>query len=212
MCSGRPDPARNCSVSNETQTSFLLSCLPGFDGGLAQVFHLSVVQIEPSEASEASEASVVNMTSKTPTFRVSGLQSERSFSLTVRSVNSRGESDGTVVVAATTKPKLSDSQLNQAKIGSLKTRLIISPVLGVLIGVGCAIILVSITLFAIMCFRVRYERFSRTFFARTRPGEGEEKNLQDDLYVDLTDNSPDLIPNSDGESSFPAFLLLSSST
>lgn len=202
MCSGRPDPARNCSVSNETQTSFLLSCLPGFDGGLAQVFHLSVVQTEVSEASEVSEVSVVNMTSKTPTFRVSGLQSERSFSLTVRAVNSRGESDGTILQAATTKPKLSDSQLNQAKIGSLKTRLIISPVLGVLIGVGCAIILVSITLFAIMCFRVRYERFSRTLFGRSRKGEGEEKNLQEDLYVDLTDNSPDLIPSQGGKSSY----------
>ena len=44
----------------------------------------------------------------------------------------------------------------QAKIGSLKTRLIISPVLGVLIGVGGAIILVSITLFTIMCCRVKY--------------------------------------------------------
>ena len=127
-------------MSNETQTSFLLSCLPGFDGGLSQVFHLSVVQSEV-ENNEVSEVSVVNMTSKPPTFRVSGLQSQRSFSLTVRAVNSRGESERTVLQAATTKPKLSDTQLNQAKIGSLKTRLIISPVLGVLIGVGCAIIL-----------------------------------------------------------------------
>ena len=162
------------------------------------MFHLTVVQTEV-EGSEVREVSVVNMTSNTPTFRVSGLQSERSFSLTVRAVNSRGESERTILQAATTKPQLSDSQLNQAKIGSLKTRLIISPVLGVLIGVGCAIILVSITLFAIMCFRVRYEKFSRSLFGRTRGGEGEEKNLQDDLYVDLTDNSPDLIPSQEGE-------------
>ena len=74
--------------------------------------------------------------------------------------------------------------------------------LGVLIGVGCAIILVSITLFAIMCFRVRYERFSRNLFGRSRKGEGEEKNLQEDLYVDLIDNSPDLIPSQGGKSSY----------
>ena len=75
--------------------------------------------------------------------------------------------------------------------------------LGVLIGVGGAIILVSITLFAIMCCRVKYERLSRQLFGRagTQPGgRGEEATGlgDEDLYVDLTDNSPDLIPN-DGE-------------
>ena len=78
--------------------------------------------------------------------------------------------------------------------------------LGVLIGVGGAIILVSITLFAIMCFRVKYEKFSRTLFSRTRGNIGNnggsvavgDLDNPDDLYVDLTDTSPDLIP-SDGE-------------
>lgn len=185
---GRPDPVSNCSVSNQSQTSFLLSCDPGFDGGLAQVFSLSVVESEGRK-------SVVNMTGRTPTFQVEGLQSQQSFSLTVLSVNTKGESERTNLLAMTTKPKISETELNQAKIGSLKTRLIISPVLGVLIGVGCAIILVSITLFAIMCFRVRYEKFSRNLFGRSR--EPEDKSIQDDLYVDLTDNSPDLIPNND---------------
>ena len=59
---------------------------------------------------------------------------------------------------------------------------------------GGAIILVSITLFAIMCFRVKYEKFSRRLFGRPE-GDAADKDLQDDLYVDLTDNSPDLIPN-----------------
>ena len=57
-----------------------------------------------------------------------------------------------------------------------------------------------------MCFRVKYEKFSRTLFGRTH-GNGSNNggsaavadiDNQDDLYVDLTDNSPDLIP-SDGE-------------
>ena len=137
------------------------------------------------------------MTGRTPSFQVKGLQSEKSFSLTVEAVNSRGESQKISLQAETTKPKISRTELNQAKIGSLKTRLIISPALGVLIGVGCAIILVSITLLAIMCFRVRYEKISRNLFGRSRVTE--ERDLQDDLYVDLTDNSPDLIPSNDGE-------------
>ena len=134
--------------------------------------------------------------------QVEGLQPDKSFRLTVLSVNSKGESQRTRLQANTSKPKISETELNQAKIGSLKTRLIISPVLGVLIGVGCAIILVSITLLAIMCFRVKYEKFSRSLFRRSR--RSEEKDIQEDLYVDLTDNSPDLIPSNNGESSRPS--------
>ena len=195
---GPPDPVVNCSVSNQTHSSFVVACSPGFDGGLAQVFSLAVF---PAEA-EAAEAglSILNMTSGVPRFRVDGLQSEKSFTLTVHSSNARGGSRGTLLAAATTRPLASLAavpgpglSLDQAKIGSLKTRLIISPVLGVLIGdnltntntavlgleasyvllslthphyflrllflfagVGGAIILVSITLFTIMCCRYIY--------------------------------------------------------
>merc|ERR1719150_2424888 len=132
---GPPDPVVNCSVSNQTHSSFLVACSPGFDGGLAQVFSLAVF---PAEA-EAAEAglSILNMTSKVPRFRVVGLQSEKSFTLTVHSSNARGGSRGTRLAAATTRPLASLAavpgpglSLDQAKIGSLKTRLIISPVLG----------------------------------------------------------------------------------
>lgn len=138
--------------------------------------------------------SILNMSSKVPKFQVVGLQSEKSFTLTVHSSNLRGRSEQVILEAQTTKHAAPEPDINQAKIGSLKTRLIISPVLGVLIGVGGAIILVSITLFAIMCFRVKYEKFSRRLFGQPE-GDAADKDLQDDLYVDLTDNSPDLIPN-----------------
>jgi hypothetical protein len=79
----------------------------------------------------------------------------------------------------------------------LKTRLLISPVLGVLISVGSAIVLVSIILFVIMCFRVKYEKVSRAVSRRT--GQHLKKDMQDRLHVDLSENSPDLIPNNDGK-------------
>ena len=80
--------------------------------------------------------SILNMTSKVPKFKVVGLQSEKSFTLTVHSSNLRGRSEQVVLQAQTTKHTLPEPDINQAKIGSLKTRLIISPVLGVLIGSG----------------------------------------------------------------------------
>ena len=198
---------------------------------MSQVFTLNVFN-----TGAGAGPSILNMTGKQPNFQVEGLQSEKTFSLTVHSSNLRGESERVRLVASTDKPPAQvtstqdinqvrvggpgvnwhnmalnvsshcvvanrSSLLNQAKIGSLKTRLIISPVLGVLIGVGGAIILVSITLFAIMCCRVKYERVSRQLLGRgAQPGRGDEAGAlgDEDLYVDLTDNSPDLIPN-DGE-------------
>ena len=197
IIAGRPDPVVNCSISNQSQSSFLLSCSPGFNGGLAQAFGLEVLDAETSR-------SILNMTSQLPKFQVVGLLSEKSFTLTVHSSNLRGQSEKVILRAHTTKPPETVDILKseKAKIGSLKTRLIISPVLGVLIGVGGAIVLVSITLFAIMCFRVKYEKLSQSLGRRKRSSAStsgnSDKEFQDDLYVDLTDNSPDLIP-SDGK-------------
>lgn len=39
-----PEPVENCTVSEVGRTSARLSCEPGFDGGLAQTFTLSVIQ------------------------------------------------------------------------------------------------------------------------------------------------------------------------
>ena len=62
---GKPDPVANCSVSNTTHSSFLVSCQPGFDGGLTQVFTLNVFKPGAGAA-----PSILNMTSKLPSFQV----------------------------------------------------------------------------------------------------------------------------------------------
>ena len=38
---GRPYPVENCDLSNATG-SYVVSCRPGFDGGLTQTFNLEV--------------------------------------------------------------------------------------------------------------------------------------------------------------------------
>jgi len=192
---GKPDPVSNCTVSNQTHSSFIVSCKPGFNGGLTQVFGLEVITLEQT---------LINMTSQVPKFQVAGLQSEKAFTVTVHSSNLRGQSEKVILQAFTTKPRISEKEINQAKIGSLKTRLIISPVLGVLIGVGSAIVLVSITLFVIMCCRVKYEKISRAVTRRTRQNIAED--TKDGLYVDIPQNSPDLIPNSDDKGDEATFM------
>jgi hypothetical protein len=44
-CSGPPDPPSNCSVVNQTTDSLEVSCVAGFDGGLAQRFRLEVADL-----------------------------------------------------------------------------------------------------------------------------------------------------------------------
>ncbi len=37
-----PDPVSNCTVINKSSETFHLQCVPGFDGGMEQVFLVSV--------------------------------------------------------------------------------------------------------------------------------------------------------------------------
>ena len=64
--------------------------------------------------------SILNMTSKLPNFQVEGLQSEKTFSLTVHSSNLRGEGEGVRLVASTDKPPAlvtSAQDINQVRVG-----------------------------------------------------------------------------------------------
>lgn len=38
-----PSTVKNCSISNQTQHSLELQCIPGYDGGLPQVFLLELI-------------------------------------------------------------------------------------------------------------------------------------------------------------------------
>lgn len=40
---GLPAAVKNCSINNQTQNSIEIQCLPGYDGGLPQVFVLELI-------------------------------------------------------------------------------------------------------------------------------------------------------------------------
>ena len=44
-----PEPVENCSVINKSSESFHLLCLPGFDGGMNQTFHIFVKDRDSNE-------------------------------------------------------------------------------------------------------------------------------------------------------------------
>jgi hypothetical protein len=37
-----PDPVSNCTIINKSSETFHLQCIPGFDGGMEQIFHVTV--------------------------------------------------------------------------------------------------------------------------------------------------------------------------
>ena len=63
----------NCSVVNQTTESLVVECLPGFDGGLDQLFHMEVTDLQTGQrianTSQGGRAA--------PEFEVSGLNSGR---------------------------------------------------------------------------------------------------------------------------------------
>lgn len=104
--SRKPDKVDNCSVTNATTSSLTLECLPGFNGGLSQVFHLEVL-------SEGSPQQVrQNLTAKEyPIFVVSSLPAGVSLRLVVYSSNEKGNSERQTIKSNTLlASKLSGTQ------------------------------------------------------------------------------------------------------
>ena len=70
---GPPERPVNCSVVNQTTESLVVECLPGFDGGLDQLFHMEVTDLQTGQrianTSQGGRAA--------PEFEVSGLNSGR---------------------------------------------------------------------------------------------------------------------------------------
>ncbi|XP_042888534.1 nephrin-like [Penaeus japonicus] len=80
---GKPDPPANCTVTNQTSTSFSVACQAGFDGGLRQLFVLRVAR--PGTQGH-------NHTAGQPVFQVSQLQPDTTYRLQIWAVNDKGAS------------------------------------------------------------------------------------------------------------------------
>ena len=73
-----------------------VDCLPGFDGGLEQIFVLEVVD-------GLTMTHLANVSSPTPQFTVTGLNPGQEVNLVIKAVNSNGASEPVVMDVFTTK-------------------------------------------------------------------------------------------------------------
>ena len=85
----------NCSVKNQSLNQLLVSCSPGDNGGLRQVFFLEVINA-------ATLSLLGNITSiDSPNFTVSNLPAGSKFNLIVYAANAKGRSILTHLSAST---------------------------------------------------------------------------------------------------------------
>lgn len=94
---GKPDMLTNCTLTNQTADSLQIECVEGFDGGLPQEFSVEVFSMAHNKQL------VSTITSNTPHFFVTGLDSGNGYEVVVTAVNKKGKSDPSILSAQTLK-------------------------------------------------------------------------------------------------------------
>ena len=144
IAAGKPDPVKNCSISNVTSNSFQIACSPGFNGGLPQNFTIEIVE------NESRDSPVYTQISEKPIFLIQNLKESTEYRVYIAPVNMKGQGQpqdpqGSIVRTLTEpKPVIKDPDdpnLDQNDDG-------LNPVLVIIFGgsTGLVLILVTITL------------------------------------------------------------------
>ncbi|CAG2165676.1 unnamed protein product, partial [Oppiella nova] len=133
---GPPDPPDNCSLTNITAHTLTIECLPGYSGGLDQIFYLEVFSANPNRL-------LVNLSStEYPFFTAHGLPAGYAFRLVLYSTNTKGKSKSITITGNT----LLAAQWKSDDIEAIE----ISPLLTVLMIVVGALIVLAIIIIMIM--------------------------------------------------------------
>ena len=133
--SAKPDRVRSCDVVNNSsmpRTVVLVSCVPGWDGGLDQTFTLEVRESKHKHSRIL--ASVQH--SPTPLFNMKGLKYDEKYLFIITAVNSRGTSPPVTLsytAPSDIVPSLSSDARTSESAEWLSWTLFTAVVLGVLI-------------------------------------------------------------------------------
>merc|ERR1712130_527417 len=157
-----PTPPHNCTLG----PGLSVSCKPGEDGGLLQVFHM--------EATNALGIVIANMTSESPSFTFD--KTEPGLTLQISAANSMGR-----VLGPMLRTRTEEEGGPAQALPSLNTKgLRVTPLLGALIGIGGALgILTMVLLLVLLC---RNKRSSSTS-SSSYHGVELEKELQEPEYT-----------------------------
>jgi hypothetical protein len=162
-----PSPPHNCSLAHTW-----VSCKPGQDGGLPQTFHLL--------ATDHLGVVVTNMSSPTPSFSMEGLKS--GLSLALSASNSEGKTEGPRMTLEPAPGSEPQSGGPAQALPSLRTQgLRVTPLLGILIGVGAALGLLTLSLFLLLLCRSK--RSPSSSASSCQAGQEEKERPGPDLIT-----------------------------
>ncbi|GAB6028104.1 hypothetical protein CHUAL_002324 [Chamberlinius hualienensis] len=184
---GPPDPVTNCTVFNNTETSFSVKCRPGYNGGLDQRFVLDLYDYHNQEIKATHRKDK-------PEFFLNGLDAGMTFSITVYATNSKGHSETHSIIAVT----------NEAPSKPPETESIfaMTPILGVLIGIVAAFTLVALAIVIVMKFRASSGAKPKEYEQEPTDRSNVPLRKDTDDGGENEEKSPDVIP-SNNDHEFP---------
>ena len=119
---GQPDSVSNCSQLNHSADTIAVTCIPGFDGGLTQLFTIELRYLRSPDA-PLEEILVRNITSSKPEFEVNHLESGQRYEASIFSSNRKGRSTPVILRVSTLKRPSEGKRLATISSGSGKTPL-----------------------------------------------------------------------------------------
>lgn len=136
-----PSPVHNCSVSEETENSFRISCIEGSDGGLTQYFFMEIRGM-------ANNVLQQNVSAQTADFIVRRLYPGSKYSISIFSSNAKGRSAPVTINAATAASPESQTRQDEGWQISL------NPMLLILFGAVGGLLLVMVLVFLVVKLHV----------------------------------------------------------
>ncbi|CAO1368871.1 unnamed protein product [Diamesa hyperborea] len=220
ILAGLPSTVKNCSISNQTQHSLELQCIPGYDGGLPQVFLLELI------ASKSGKLRFNMTNTEEPFFSIDSLDAYTSFDTygdnalkaIIFAVNQKGRSHGVVI-----RDFLFENNVeNRAVMTSASMDF--SPIL---LGILFTLVLLCLVIFAkVYCVRVtrttsdlnndtkqmnninyKPDAIKKNSSPRWQHSENKSKELKTTTDIIEDERDPDVIPaqyvsNSDETNSY----------
>ncbi|KAF8763288.1 Kin of IRRE-like protein 3 like protein [Argiope bruennichi] len=176
----RPDPVRNCVVTNRSHTWLNVECESGYNGGLPQRFHLDVYN-------SAVDHLQLNMTSPdAPVFSIGNLPAGTPFVFVIYASNEKGKSNSVALLGNTLS--IRDQENDAALMSSL------SPLVTILLAALGTLLVIGVVALALV--QIRRKR------TRKAPAPIEEDKVKitkssKKSCDDLTENAtacPDVVP------------------
>lgn len=169
---GKPDAVTNCSVDNRTGSAVLISCQPGYDGGVAQQF---VLEILPSPAFPSMDVQNRIESLHYPQFKIENLPSGSEFRVNVYARNEKGISDKTEVRFWTMRVA---TEVGEKRVASSQAKgegpvpLKVTPLVWIFMAIISVLVLLIILIGLILRARCSQSKRQKAKFVRAGPQQG----------------------------------------